>query len=30
MKNILKLNYTKSEYRDDYSGSDGEFWQCEA
>lgn len=30
MTNNLKLNYTKSEYRDDYSDSDGEFWQCEA
>ena len=30
MTNILKLNYTKAEYRDDYSDSSGEFWQCEA
>ncbi|SMY34929.1 antiviral RADAR system adenosine triphosphatase RdrA [Photobacterium andalusiense] len=30
MTNNLKLNYTKAEYRDDYSDSDGEFWQCEA
>ncbi|GGK29422.1 hypothetical protein [Aliivibrio fischeri] len=30
MTNILKLNYKKAEYRDDYSDSSGEFWQCEA
>ncbi|WP_318435351.1 antiviral RADAR system adenosine triphosphatase RdrA [Photobacterium leiognathi] len=30
MTNILKLNYTKAEYLDDYSDSSGEFWQYEA
>ncbi|MFA0555876.1 antiviral RADAR system adenosine triphosphatase RdrA [Vibrio sp. 10N.222.55.A1] len=30
MTGILKLNYIKAEYLDDYSDSSGEFWQCEA